>query len=72
MKKLLRIKRHIKTLKKKKTDLTNIVAEIAEKGFDFLLSIIWFTDNTVYQKLLVVAPILSSPILESNKKKLLT
>ena len=67
MKKLFQITKHIEA-KKKTTDLTNKVAEISEKEYDFLLGIMSFTGNDGYQNFLVFAPILSSLISESKKK----
>ena len=53
---------------KKLTDLTNKVAQISEKGNDFLLGRMYFTGDHGYQNFLVFAPMLSSQILGSNKK----
>ena len=53
---------------KKTTDLTNKVAQISEKGYDFLLGRVYFTGNDDYQNFLIFAPILSSLILDRNKK----
>ena len=53
---------------KKITDLTNKVAEISEKGYDFLLGRMYFTGNDGYQNFLVISPILSSLTLDTNKK----
>ena len=50
------------------TDLTNKVAQISQKGYDFLLRRMYFTGDDVYQNFLVFAPILSSLMLDSNKK----
>ena len=55
---------------KKITDLTNIVAQISEKGHDFLLGKMYLTGNDGYQKFLGFAPKLSSLILHKNKKLL--
>ena len=40
---------------KKITDLTNKVAQISEKRYDFLLCKIYFTDNDGYQHFLIFA-----------------
>ena len=53
---------------KKLTDLTKNVAQISEKGYDFLLGRMYFTDDDDYQNFLVFAPMLSSLILYSNRK----
>ena len=53
---------------KKLTDLTKKVAQISEKGYDFLLGIIYFIGDDGYQNFLVFAPMLSSVILDSNRK----
>ena len=53
---------------KKLTDLTNIVAQISEKGYDFMLGIMYFTGDHDYQIFLVFASMLSSLTLDSNKK----
>ena len=53
---------------KKLTDLTNKVAQISEKGNDFLLGRMYFTGDHGYQNFSVFAPMLSSQILGSNKK----
>ena len=45
---------------KKITDLTNKVAQLSEKGYDFLLSRMYFTGNDGYQNFLVFDPKLSS------------
>ena len=42
--------------------------QISEKGYDFLLGTMYFTGNDCYQNFLVFAPMLSSIILDSNKK----
>ena len=59
--------KHVET-KNKITDLINKVAKIKEKGHEFLLDIMYFTDNNGYQNFIVFAPIFSSLILDSNKK----
>ena len=53
---------------KEVTDLTNKVARISEKGYDFLSGITYFTGNNGYQNFLVFALIVSSLILDRNKK----
>ena len=50
------------------TDLTNTVVQISEKGYDFLLGRMCFTGNNRYQDFLVFTPMLSSLILDSNRK----
>ena len=40
--------KHIEA-EKKITDLTNKVAQISEKGYDFLLGKMYFTGNAAYQ-----------------------
>ena len=50
------------------TDLTNKIAQIPEKGYDFLLGRMYFPDFDGYQNFLVFAPVLRSLILDSNKK----
>ena len=50
------------------TDLTNKATQISEKRNDFLLGRMYFTSNDSYQDFLVFAPMLSSLILDSNKK----
>ena len=52
----------------KLTDLANKVAQISEKGYDFLLGKMYFTGDDGYQNFLVFAPMLSLLILDSNKK----
>ena len=53
---------------KKITYLTNIVAQMSEKGYDSLLGRMYFTGNDGYQNFLVFAPMLSSLTLDSIKK----
>ena len=50
------------------TDLTNKVAYISEKGYVFLLGRMYFTSNDGYPVFLVFAQMLSSIILEGNRK----
>ena len=50
------------------TDLTKKVAQISEKGYDFLLGRMRFTDDDGYQNVLVFAVMLTSLILDSNRK----
>ena len=54
--------------KKRKTDLKNKVLQISEKGFELLLGRMYFTGNDGYHDFLVFAPMLSSLILDSNRK----
>ena len=44
------------------------VAQISEKGYDFLLGTVYFTGSYGYQDFQVFAPILSSLVLDRNKK----
>ena len=53
---------------KKLTDLTNKVAQVSERGFNFLIDRMYFTGDNGYKNFKVFAPILSSVILDSNKK----
>ena len=53
---------------KKLTDLTNKVAQVSERGFNFLIDRMYFTGDNGYKNFIVFAPILSSLILDSNKK----
>ena len=53
---------------KNKTDLTNKVVQISEKGYDFLLGRMYFTENDGYQSFLAFAPMLSSLILDRKRK----
>ena len=53
---------------KKVTDLTNKIGQISEKRYDFLLGRMYFTGNDGYQNFLVLVPMLSSVILDGNKK----
>ena len=56
---------------KKLVDIAKRFAQMSVKGYDFLLSTMYFTDNDGYQNLLVVDLVLSSLILDklySNKK----
>ena len=53
---------------KKITDLTNKVTHISEKGYVFLLGRMYFTSNDGYPIFLVFTPMLSSLILEGNRK----
>ena len=66
--KLLQIdkKKHAQT--ENLTDLTNKVAEILEKVYDFLLGRMSFTVSNVYENVLVFAPILISLILDRIKR----
>ena len=54
--------------KKKITDLINKIARMSEKGYDFLLGRMYFTSNDHYKNLLVITPMISSLILDSNKE----
>ena len=49
-------------------DLTNKVAQISYKGYDFLLGRMYFAGNDGDQKFRVFTPVLTSLILDSNKK----
>ena len=53
---------------KKIADLTYKVAQLLEKGYDFLLGRMFFTGNGGYQNFSVFAPMLNSIKLDSNKK----
>ena len=53
---------------KKLTDLKNKDGEISEKGYDFLLGKMHFTGNDGQQNFLAFSPILSSLILDKDKK----
>ena len=53
---------------KKVTELTNKIGQISEKQYDFLLGRMYFTGNDGYQNFLVLVPMLSSVILDGNKK----
>ena len=53
---------------KKITDLTNKDTQISAKWYDVLLNRMYFTGNCGYQNFLVFFPMLSSIILDSNKK----
>ena len=61
--------KHIKA-EKKITDLTNKVTQISENEYYFLVGKMYFTGNDGYQNFLVFLPMLSSLILDSNKKLL--
>ena len=56
--------KHIEAGKK----LTKWVAQISEKRYDFLLGRIYFAGDDGYQNFLVFTPMLSSLILDSNRK----
>ena len=53
---------------KSQTDLTNTVAKISEKEYDFLLGWMYFTGSDGYQIFLAFLPMFSSIILDKNKK----
>ena len=53
---------------KKKIDITNNIAPITEKEYNFLVGRMYFTDNDGYQIFLVSCSMLNSLILDSNKK----
>ena len=53
---------------KKINDLTNKVAQISYKGYDFLLGRMYFAGNDGDQKFRAFTPVLTSLILDSNKK----
>ena len=59
--------KHVET-EKKLTDLKNKVAQISEKGYDFLLRRMTLHVIMVIRIFLVFVPMLSSLILDSNKK----
>ena len=59
--------KHIKA-EKQLTDLRNKVAQISEKGYDFLLGRMYFTGNDGYEIFFSFAAMLSLLILDSNKK----
>ena len=44
------------------------VAQISEKGYDFLLGRIYFTGNDGNQNFFVFVPMLNSIVLDSNNK----
>ena len=50
------------------TDLTNKVAQISEKGYDFLLGRMYFTGDDGSQNFLVFAPMLRLLALDNNKE----
>ena len=50
------------------TDLTNKVAHISEKGFDFLSDRMFFTGHNGCKYFLVFTQMVSSLILDTNKK----
>ena len=52
----------------KNADLTKKVAQISEKGYDILVGRMYFTGDGGYQNFLVFAPMLSSLLLDSNRK----
>ena len=58
---------HFET-EKKFIDLTNKVAQILGKGYDLLLGRMYFTGDDGYQNFSGFAPLLSSLILDSNKR----
>ena len=53
---------------KKLIDLTKKNAQISEKWYDSLLGRMYFPGNDGYQTFLVFAPMLSSLLLDSNRK----
>ena len=53
---------------KKLTDLTTKFAQLSDKGDDFLLGRMYFTGGDGYENFLNFVPMLSSLILDSNKK----
>ena len=53
---------------KKLTDLANKVAQVSERGFNFLIDRMYFAGDNGYKNFKVFAPVLSSLILDSNKK----
>ena len=55
--------RHVETEKKvidKNNDLTNKVAQISEKGYDFLLGKMYFTGDDDYHNFLVFVPMFNN------------
>ena len=68
MKKLLQTKQNLQKAEKKLSDLTKKVAQILEKGYDFLLGTSYFTGNDGYQNYLVFVPMLTSLTLDNIKK----
>ena len=48
--------------------MTNKIAQISEKGYNFLLDSMCFTTNGDHQNFIVFDPMLSFVILDSNKK----
>ena len=68
MKKLLQTKQNLQKAEKKLSDLTKKVAQISEKGYDFLLGTSYFTGNDGYQNYLVFVPMLTLLTLDNNKK----
>ena len=59
--------KHIEA-EKKLTDLTKKIAKTSEKGFDFLLGRMYFIGDDGYQNFLGFVPMLSSLILDGNRK----
>ena len=59
--------KHVET-EKKLTELTNKVELISEKEYDSLSGRMYFTSNVGYQNFLFFSPMISSLILEINKK----
>ena len=56
---------------KKLTDLTQKVAQISEKGYDFLLGRIYLVGDNGNQNFLVFVPMLSSLTLNNERKVLI-
>ena len=67
MRKIFQIKQNIEA-EKNLTELTKKVAQISEKGYDFLLERMYFTGNYGHQNFLVFALMPSSLTLDSNRK----
>ena len=53
---------------KKRTDITKEIAQISEKRYDFLLARMYFTRNDGHKNFLGFTSMLSSLILDSNRK----
>ena len=53
---------------KKPTDITKEIAQISEKRYDFLLARTYFTRNDGHKSFLGFTSMLSSLILDSNRK----
>ena len=67
LKKTLNKTKHVEA-EKKITNLTNKVAQISEKGYEFLVGRMYFTGHDGQLNFVVFPPMLNSLILDSNKK----